>query len=466
MQGEKVMAGPETRSIVVAGMSGGSGKSVVSVGLIAALRSRGHRVVPFKKGPDYIDAGWMTTAAASPCYNLDPFLMSEATIADSFGRHGAGADFAIVEGNRGLYDGVNPEGGFSTAELAIQLDLPVLLVVNCSKTTRTVAAMVLGCRELDKRVRIAGVILNQIATPRHERIVTQAVEKYTGIPVLGIVPRMKDDIFPMRHLGVTPHQEYGTADTAVSRLAGICEQHFDLERIINLMQCRPRLEPELPARARSGVTIGILRDAAFQFYYQENLEALEAGGAQLVMINALTAERLPDGLDGLYIGGGFPETSARQLADNVSFRASVRQAADQGLPIYAECGGLIFLGSSIVLDGVEYPLAGVFPVTFGLARKPQAHGYSIFTADRKNPFYPVGTRIKGHEFRYSTVESWDGKTEELALGLERGTGFSRKRDGLVKNNVLALYTHVLSPGAPEWASGLLAAAAKYRDNIC
>ena len=459
----RLMSNLKTRSIVVAGMSGGSGKSVVSVGLIAALRRRGHRVVPFKKGPDYIDAGWMTTAAHSPCYNLDPFLMSETAIADSFRQHGAGRNFAIIEGNRGLFDGVNPEGGFSTAELAIQLDLPVLLVVNCSKTTRTVAAMVLGCRELDRRVRLAGVILNQIATPRHERIITQSVEKYTDVPVVGIVPRMKDDIFPMRHLGVTPHQEHGTTGNAVNRLAGIAEDHFDLDRIIKLMQTQQQTPVPKPIQDGDTVTIGILRDTAFQFYYEENLEALRSGGARLVMINALRADRLPEGLDGLYIGGGFPETSARQLAENVSFRDSVREVAEQGLPIYAECGGLIFLGRSIVLDNVEYPLAGVFPVTFGLSASPQAHGYSIFTADSKNPFYPVGTRVKGHEFRYSTVENWDGKPEELALNLERGTGFIEKRDGLLKNNVLALYTHVLAPGTPEWAKGLLKAASKYKN---
>ena len=463
------MKNSETGSIVVAGMSGGSGKSVVSVALVAALRRLGHRVVPFKKGPDYIDAGWMTTAANHPCYNLDPFLMSEEAIAESFRLHGAGADFAIVEGNRGLYDGVNPEGGFSTAELAIQLDLPVLLVVNCSKTTRTVAAMVLGCRELDKRVNICGVILNQIATPRHERIITQAVETYTGIPVLGIVPRMKDDVFPMRHLGVTPHQEYGVANTdaVVDRLAGIAGEHFDLDRIIPLMQTQSHEAGELETVepvADNPVTIGILRDAAFQFYYEENLQALRKGGAKLVMINALTADRLPDGLDALYIGGGFPETSASQLAENVSFRNSLRDMAEQGLPIYAECGGLIFLGKSIILEGREYPLAGVFPVTFTMSAKPQAHGYSIFIAEKGNPFYPAGTRIKGHEFRYSTVADWEGISDDLALKMERGTGFMNRRDGLVKNNVLALYTHVLAPGTPEWARGVLYAAARYHES--
>ena len=251
-------------------------------------------------------------------------------------------------------------------------------------------------------------------------------------------------------------------DCSPDRCAEIAEEHFDLNRIIELMQPVPLADQPASVQAGSRVTIGVLRDAAFQFYYEENLEALRRGGAELVMINALTADQLPHGLDALYIGGGFPETSARQLADNVSFRRSVREHADQGLPIYAECGGLIFLGRSVVLDGVEYPLAGVFPVTFGLARKPQAHGYSIFVADKKNPFYPVGTRVKGHEFRYSTVEAWDGSSDTLTLKLERGTGFIEQRDGLMKNNVLALYTHVLAPGTPEWADGMLAAAARYR----
>jgi cobyrinic acid a,c-diamide synthase len=462
------------KSLIIGGLSGGSGKSVATVGLIAALKERG-RVVPFKKGPDYIDAGWMSKAAGHPCYNLDPYLTSADTLQSSFYTHAANADFAIIEGNRGLFDGVDPDGSFSTAELALQLELPILLVVNCSKTTRTVAAMVLGCRGLEPRLRLAGVILNQIATARHENIVRQAVEKYTGVPVVGIVPRMKTDIFPMRHLGVTPHQESASADSAISQLAEMVKKNFDLEKIISLMQPVIRamesefrnpepgtLNPEPVTRnQKPGTRIGILRDAAFQFYYQENLEALQALGAELVMIDALQAEELPATLDALYIGGGFPETSARQLAENKNFRESIRRAAEKGLPIYAECGGLIFLGRSIVLDGKEFPMAGVFPVTFGMGKKPQAHGYSIFTVEHENPFYPVGTRVKGHEFRYSTVDRWQGEPEELALKIERGTGFVDHRDGLMKNNVLALYTHVIASGTPEWAEGLVKAAGKY-----
>jgi cobyrinic acid a,c-diamide synthase len=455
------------KSLVIAGLSGGSGKSVVAVGLSAALSRAGHEVVAFKKGPDYIDAGWMTTAVGRPCYNLDPFLMDKEAIVSSFNRHAPAGGIAIVEGNRGLYDGVNAEGGYSTAELALQLDLPIILVVNCTKTTRTVAAMVLGCKELDKRVRIAGVVLNHIATTRQEAVIRQAVEQYAGVPVVGIVPRMKKDIFPMRHLGVVPHQEYEDANAAVHNLSEIIQENFDMEAVMSLMKdCfLPQLEHgSQTIEQQEIVTIGVIRDVAFQFYYEENLEALRQAGARLIMIDALVSPCLPEGLDALYIGGGFPETSASRLADNVGFRKSVKHAAEAGLPIYAECGGLIYLGHSLIKDGHEYPLTDVFPVTFGISGKPQAHGYSIVKADRPNPFYKEGTILKGHEFRYSKILKWDGNAAEgLALSVERGTGFMEKRDGLIKNNVLALYTHVLAPGVPQWAEGLVAAARKFAD---
>ncbi|ADW18407.1 hydrogenobyrinic acid a,c-diamide synthase (glutamine-hydrolysing); cobyrinate a,c-diamide synthase [Desulfobulbus propionicus DSM 2032] len=448
----------KVKSVVLAGLSGGSGKSVVSVALIAALRNRGKGVAAFKKGPDYIDAGWMSKAAGQPCYNLDPYLMSPEAIVSTFQRHLHGSAYAVVEGNRGIFDGVNAAGEFSTAELAQLLDLPVLLVVNCSKTTRTVAALVLGCQAFDPRIRFAGVILNQIANSRHESIIRQSMEQYTDLPVLGIMPRLKQDVFPMRHLGVTPHQEYAAAAEAVDNLAALAETHFDLDAIAAQMRGVVPLPPKVAAPAQPLVTIGVLRDAAFQFYYQENLEALQQAGARLVMIDALQSKALPPELDGLYIGGGFPETSAQQLADNASFRQSVRERIDGGLPVYAECGGLIFLGRSIILDGREFPLAGVFPVTFTLAAKPQAHGYSTFRVEKDNRFYPVGTRIKGHEFRYSRVHQWDGESDSLVLNMERGTGFAGGRDGLVKNNVLALYTHVMASGTPQWVEGFIAAA--------
>ena len=446
----------QRKGIVIAGLAGGSGKSVVAVGLAAALKRRGRRVVPFKKGPDYIDAGWLQLAAGEKCYNLDPFLMSGEAIIESFNRRSNGADMVIVEGNRGLFDGVNAEGGYSTADLALTLGLPVVLVVNCTKTTRTVAAMVLGCQKFDERLDIRGVILNQIATERQRLLVTEAVEKYTGIPVLGAVPRLKRDIFPMRHLGMIPHQEYTDSDGALAYLAGLIADNVDLDRLELVMAALP----ESPARVESGenmpakVRIGILQDAAFQFYYSENLEALERAGAELVYIDAMRDRGLPE-IAGLYIGGGFPETGARELAANTSFRQSIKQAADRGLPIYAECGGLIYLGRSIILDGEEFPLAGVFPVQFGMSKKPQAHGYTIFRVEKNNAFYALGAEVKGHEFRYSKILDWQGADEQLVLKMVRGNGFAGGRDGLVYNNVLALYTHIHADGTPEWAENFM-----------
>ncbi len=451
----------DRKGLVIAGLAGGSGKSVVSVGITVALARKGRTVVPFKKGPDYIDAGWLQLAAGRRCYNLDPFLMTQEAIRRSFALHSSDAEVVIVEGNRGLYDGVDAEGGYSTAELAVILDLPVILVVNCTKTTRTVAAMVLGCQQFDKRLDIRGVVLNQIATERQRRLVTESIEKYTDIPVLGSIPRLKRDIFPMRHLGMVPHQEYADSHGALGFLADLIVENVDLDRVEAVMAPVP--EPPSPVLKHqtkttdstlSQVKIGVLQDAAFQFYYSENLEALEMAGGQLVYVNAMRDSMLPE-LDGLYIGGGFPETSARELAANTGFRHSVKKAAEKGLPIYAECGGLIYLGSSIVLGDQEFPLVGIFPVRFGMSTKPQAHGYSIFQVEKENAFYSPGMEIKGHEFRYSKILDWQGSAEQLVLRMVRGQGFINGRDGLTYNNVLALYTHVHADGTPEWAGNFI-----------
>ncbi len=451
----------EKKGLVIAGLAGGSGKSVVSVGITAAFARQGRRVVPFKKGPDYIDAGWLQLAAGTKCYNLDPFFMTREVIQRSFVTHSADAELVIVEGNRGLYDGVDAQGGYSTAELALTLGLPVILVVNCTKTTRTVAAMVLGCQQFDKRINIKGVVLNQIATERQRLLVTESVEKYTGIPVLGSIPRLKRDIFPMRHLGMVPHQEYTDSPEALSFLAGLIAENIDLDLFESMMQVLPESVPTVAGKPEKltvalppKIKIGVLQDAAFQFYYSENLEALEKAGAQLVYVNALSDTRLPE-LDGLYIGGGFPETSARELAANTSFRQSVKKAAENGLPIYAECGGLMYLGNSIVLDGDEFPLVGLFPVRFGMSAKPQAHGYSVFHVAKENVFYKQGTEIKGHEFRYSKILDWQGTSDQLVLKMVRGRGFIDGWDGLTYKNVLALYTHIHADGTPEWAGNFV-----------
>lgn len=447
------------KGIVIAGLSGGSGKSIVAVGITAMFSRLGTRVTPFKKGPDYIDAGWLALAAGNDCYNLDPYLMTDTSIQHSFSQHCQAGDIALIEGNRGLYDGVDAGGLYSTAELAVLLQLPVILVVNCIKTTRTVAAMVLGCKVFDKRLDIRGVVLNNIATSRQRKVITEAVERFAEIPVIGAIPRLKRDVFPMRHLGMIPYQEYKDSDDAIGHLADIVEESIDypmLEKCLGDVAVTRKVTAVEKCQASIGKTvkIGVIQDEAFQFYYPENLNALKKHGAELVKVNALSDHFLPP-LDGLYIGGGFPETSARALAANENFRKSLKMAAEDGLPIYAECGGLIYLGESIVLEGKEYPLTGVFPVKFGMSQKPQAHGYSIFVTELENPFYECGVEVKGHEFRYSTILEWRGNTKQLVLKMKRGTGFMDGRDGLCINNVMALYTHIHACGTKEWAQNLV-----------
>ncbi len=271
----------------------------------------------------------------------------------------------------------------------------------------------------------------------------------------------------MRHLGMLPHQEYRDSFGAVERLAALVEESVDLDRLVaELMLPVPgagEAVVETPAADGRRVKIGILQDAAFQFYYSTNLEALESAGAELVSLSAMSDPALPEDLDGLYIGGGFPETGAAELAANRTFRESVLAAAEQGLPVYAECGGLIYLGQSIELNEKRFPLVGFLPVRFAMSTRPQAHGYSSFIVSRDTPFYPRGYRVKGHEFRYSRVEEWWGNDEMLSVKMERGTGFLNGRDGLVKKNVFAIYTHIHAAGTRQWAPRFISLCRSWRD---
>lgn len=472
--------------LVIAGVRGGSGKTTLSLGLIAALRSKGLKVIPFKKGPDYIDAGWLSAAAKNPCYNLDPFFLSKEKIMESFAMHFTG-DIAVIEGNRGLYDGMDVEGSYSTAELSKFLHSPVILIVDCTKMTRTAAAVVLGCVNLDKDVNIKGVVLNQVSGSRHESIVRQSIERYCSLPVLGAIPRLKSGEMPERHMGLTPYQEHPDTVNVLTSVEDIAKKYLDLDAIFDIARSAEPLNnrhevigyrqetiltpPIPPLNLRGGrgelstspvVKIGVIRDSAFQFYYPENLEELERSGAELVEINAIEGGALPD-IDGLYIGGGFPETNAIKLAENEGFRRSVREAVENGLPVYAECGGLMFLGDSIVVEDKAYPMVGIFPLVFEMREKPQAHGYTIVEVKEDNPFYPMGTILHGHEFHYSAlVKAQEKAGVYMAFGMKRGQGIKDKADGICYKNTLATYTHIHALGAPEWAVGFIKKAKEFK----
>ena len=462
--------------IIIAGERGGAGKTTVSLGVISALKKRGRSIVPYKKGPDYIDAGWLSSASGHPCYNLDPFLVTKEKILSSFIGHFGNAECAVIEGNRGLYDGMDAEGTYSTAELAKTLRAPVILVLDCTKVTRTAAAMLLGMMKFDPKVKICGVILNQVAGLRHEKVIREAIRKYCKIPVVGAIPKLRGEQLSERHMGLTPFQEHPEVKKAVAHTAHIAEKYLDLVTLWRIAKSAPSLHamrktdgkwpktkafsPATPSRLPA-VRIGIIRDSAFQFYYPENFEELEKRGAKLIEVSALKATKLPD-IDALYIGGGFPETHAIALAKNRIFRTAVKEAVDKGLPVYAECGGLMYLGEALVLGNRTYAMAGIFPLRFSLEKKPQAHGYTIARIDRANPFYKRGTVLKGHEFHYSAVcLSKKPLKMQFAFKMERGEGITAQRDGICFKNVLATYTHIHALGSPEWAEGMVQMAKEY-----
>jgi len=452
--------------LVIAGLSGDSGKTIASLSVLTALKRKGHSVSVFKKGPDYIDPAWLSMAAQSPCRNLDTFMVDRESVLRSFVEHAPRGSIALVEGNRGLFDGKDVAGTHSTAELAKLIDAPVVLVVNATKTTRTIAAVVKGCVDFDPDVKISGVILNRIAGKRHEGIVVDTIEKYCALPVLGAIPKLggNSTLIPGRHLGLVTPSEFENEQGLRSTLNDIAERYIDVDRMIQIAEATgpvPGFSPGPPrdAPTSSTATIGYFSDSVFTFYYPENLEALQALGARLVPVSSLEDERMPD-VDALYIGGGFPETHAEQLAANRSLMKSVKRAASDGLPVYAECGGLIYLASSLRYGETVYPMTGLLPIDLEMRIKPVGHGYTSLVVDTPNPFYPVGTEIRGHEFHY-TGPIGDVAKATSCMKMNSGVGVGDARDGLTKYNTLACYTHVHADGVKEWASSLVSKAAEY-----
>jgi cobyrinic acid a,c-diamide synthase len=469
--------------ILISALRGGAGKTIVSIGLVAAWKESGKQITPFKKGPDYIDAGWLSLAAGRPCYNLDTFLVKTPHILQSFLSHASKDGISVIEGNRGLYDGIDIHGSTSTAELAKLLKAPVVLCIDCTKSTRTMAAAVLGCLKFDPDVAIKGVILNRVAGPRHENVLRKNIEQYCNIPVMGAIPKLDWEKFPERHLGLVPTPEHGCAMDAVHDASIIAARYLDLKTLTEVSinagafsaseieQEKPPFKAHIQHPRQSGISdsirsapvIGIIKDSAFQFYYPENIEALQAAGAETMMISPFTSNDIPP-VDALYIGGGFPETHAQELANNVTFRIQLKDLAEKGLPIYAECGGLMYLGEELVLDQGTFPMAGVLPVVFGFSKKPQGHGYTVVSVEHENPYYKIGSEIKGHEFHYSKVIKWRGTDKDLAFGMKRGSGFLNKRDGVCYKNVLATYTHIHALGTTSWAGALVRNAMAFKNN--
>ncbi|MBU1196305.1 MAG: cobyrinate a,c-diamide synthase [Proteobacteria bacterium] len=454
--------------IVIAGLGGGSGKTVISIGIAAAWKNKGLKVSVFKKGPDYIDAGWLSKAAGCPCYNLDTFLCDPDVVVTSYLKNSSQSEICVIEGNRGLYDGIDTNGSTSTAELAKLLKLPVLLVLDCTKSTRTMAALLMGCIAFDPDIQICGVILNRVAGKRHEGKVRANIEKYCNVPVFGAIPKLTAEDFPERHMGLVTSDEHQFSDTAITAAVKVAEENIDLDALYRCVlgqntqdSFQMNENAQSCAMDASDIVIGVIKDSAFQFYYPDNIDALEKSGATIIYISPLTETTIP-GVHAIYMGGGFPETHAPQLAQNELFKKKLKELSLSGLPIYAECGGLIFLGTSIRLDGVDYPMSDILPIRFGMSKRPQGHGYTKVEVVHDNPFYQKGEILKGHEFRYSSVLDIDYQDFEMAFKMERGKGILNKKDGFFKNNTFGTYTHIHALGSHSWAPSLVRKAAAYK----
>lgn len=437
-----------------------SGKTTLTIGLCAALRRRGRIVQPFKKGPDYIDPLWLTAASGRDCTNLDFYTMGRQEIRQEFHARMGGADIGVIEGNKGLYDGLDLDGSNSNAALAELLGAPVVLVIDVRGMTRGIAPLLLGYSRFGPGLRFGGVILNQVGGSRHEAKLREVVGHYTELPVIGAV--QSDDAMRIeeRHLGLMPSNEADRAQGQIELLATRVEQQVDLdllERVAaNAAPLLGEAQPVRSYRAGSKVRIGYARDRAFGFYYAGDLQALEGQGAELLPFDTLRDPELPD-VDGLLFGGGFPETAMEGLEANRSLREQIRCFIEAGGPAYAECGGLMYLSRSLNWNGKSCRMVGVIPADTVMHDRPQGRGYVRLRENGNSPWPMLAQQpeeIAAHEFHYSALEN-------LAPGLKfayevvRGWGIDGQHDGIVYKNLLASYTHLRDSGDNRWTTRFL-----------
>ena len=434
-----------------------SGKTSISIGICAALHQRGLSVQPFKKGPDYIDPHWLALASARPCYNLDFYTMEREEILLMIESRSAGADISLIEGNKGLYDGLDLDGSNSNAALAELLDTPVVLVLDARGMTRGIAPLILGYQAFDRNIDIRGVILNRLGGFRHESKLRNVIEHYTDVKVIGAVHDDARLNIEERHLGLVPGHEDNAASSKIAQLREAVQDQVDLDALIDIARDAPPLPaatlPEIPLAEfvnKADVRIGIVKNTAFGFYYPDDLEAMEQAGATLVDIDNLKDTGLAD-VDGLFIGGGFPETHMQALEANQSFRQQLRSSIDNGLPVYAECGGLMYLARSITWKNERHEMVGAIDGDIVMEDRPQGRGYAQL---QENPLSlwpsPDDNVLPCHEFHYSRFINLD-KNARFAFKVLRGTGIDGVNDGYIRNNMLACYIHQRNTRNNQWA---------------
>lgn len=428
-----------------------SGKTSVSIGLAGAMVKRGLSVQSFKRGPDYIDPIWLTAASGKPCYNLDYNTQSASEIDALFALKSTGADARFIEGSKGLYDGLDVGGSDSNAALAKQLALPVVLVIDCNGMTRGIAPLLLGYQAFDADINIVGVILNKTGGTRHEGKLHQAVETYTDIPVLGMLGKSHSMEIPERHLGLMPANEMESAAKVIANLTRAVEEGVDLAALMALGDKNFGSDISAQPPQQSDVTIAIAKDAAFGFYYPDDLEAFENAGAKLVFFDTLHDTELPK-CDGLFIGGGFPEMKMQALSANASMRASIRSALEAGLPCYAECGGLMYLSKSISYQGACVDMVGAINGNITMSGRPQGRGFVKLESTGSCPWpnmTETGAQIAAHEFHYAQLDGLESDIN-YAYAVKRGFGIDGVHDGLITGNCMASFSHLRNTAKTPW----------------
>lgn len=445
---------------MIAGTGSGVGKTSITLGLIAALRQRGLVVQSFKVGPDFLDPTWHSLASSRPCYNLDGWMCGEQYVRNLFAEKTADADIAIVEGVMGLFDGADPASSVgSSAEIARWLGLPVLLVVNSHGVARTLAATVKGFCSFEEGVRISGVIANQAGSARHVNWLTESLQSAALPPLVGALPRNGLPTLPSRHLGLVTAGSATVTPELLQELADRVEQQLQLDTILELATTAPQPEPapiNRPVSAAPAVRIGIAWDDAFHFYYPDNLEALAAQGAELVRFSPLQDRCLPHTLDGIYLGGGYPEEQAARLEANNGMLTEIRTFIASGRPVYAECGGLMYLSSGIeLLDGKRHAMAGILPFWTRMLPKRKALGYVEVTLARTTLLGTAGQTLRGHEFHYSELIEEPVATEARPYLVRKRRVAQTIQDGYQQGNLLASYLHLQFAAHPECAAAFV-----------
>jgi cobyrinic acid a,c-diamide synthase len=476
---------PTLPRLLLAAPMSGSGKTTLTAGLIAALAARGLTVAPFKCGPDYIDPSYHALAARRLCHNLDAWLVPPEQIAGILERRSVGADLALIEGVMGLFDGyAGDDDAGSSAQIARLTGTPVVIVLDVRAMARTAAALVAGLRDFDPRIRVAGVIINRVGSPRHAQMVTQALEEHTGLPVLGSLQRDETIVLPERHLGLIPTAEPGRWQAWLAEVRTRVEAGVDLDRLLALARTAPPLSQGSGIRDQgSGVgdrgsgsdssplapdswplppVIAVARDAAFSFLYEENLDLLRAAGAEIVFFSPLADSALPAGTAGIYLCGGFPELYATRLSANRPLHTAIQAAAARGMPIYAECGGLMYCTELLIdAEGIRHPMLGLLPGQSVMTPRLTL-GYRTVRAQADSWLWQSGETVRGHEFHYSV---WEGRPTDLPplyTCLPDAFRTEERPEGVCHANVLASYIHIHLLACPQIAARFVAAATAYR----